>query len=356
VKKKPKHLKNHSSEAEIIISEEGDMVFSEEESTDNFALVKRDSLALPQGEWLQPPPESILLDDKIPTYSKGNDLYRSFTQQATSVQRLSDDEERILGYRVRDHQDSTASKKLVLHNLRLVIKMAHHYKRHWTNLMDLIQEASTGLAIASQRWDPDQGTRFGTYAVYWIRAQLTKFLMTNSRLIHTGNTRAGRTLYFQLPRIKRKLLAAGRLATVEAVAAEVGESIEEVGRIMARLDGKETSIDAPLGDSENTLSDVVANPEDISPEEQFAQQEMRHFLHGVMERFSRTLTDQREQVIWREHLIASEPKSLVELGARFGVTKQRMGQLAIRIKRAFRRHVIDELGPTTELSWLFRDD
>src|SRR2546430_2531716 len=83
--------------------------------------------------------------------------------------------------------------------------------------------ASAGMAVAAQRWDPDQGTRFGTYAVYWIRAQLTKFLMTHGRAIHTGNTRAGRKLYFQLPRVRRKLLAEGKEPSVENIAKEVQE-------------------------------------------------------------------------------------------------------------------------------------
>jgi RNA polymerase sigma-32 factor len=324
------------------------------------ALVKRAAIAIPEGEWVREEGPSPLDDEAevgAGTGRGGDSLYQAFVREATRVQRLTEEEERALGLRVRDQGDKAAAKKLVVHNLRLAIKMAHQYRRAWTNLMDLVQEGSAGMAIAAQRWDPDQGTRFGTYAVYWIRAQLTRFLMTNGRAIHTGNTRAGRKLYFQLPRVRRKLLSEGKEASVANIAKEVQEDPVEVARILARLDGREASLDAQLGQEEdgNTLGDLIAG-EDAGPESNAARVEVQNVLSGVMERFEKTLDDARDQAIWREHLVAAEPKSLVELGERFGVSKQRMGQLATRIKRAFRRHVIEELGPTTQLSWLFSND
>lgn len=290
----------------------------------------------------------------------GSDLYDSFVRHVTSFVRLSEDEERALGLIVREQAGTAsaqdAARKLVVHNLRLVLKVAHQYRRNWTNIMDLVQEASTGMAIAAQRWDPDQGTRFGTYAVYWIRAQLTKFLMTHGRAIHTGNTRAGRKLYFQLPGIRRRLLAAGQEPTIEAIAAEAQESPEEVARIVARLDGREASLQASYGDEDGTtLGDMIAS-DDTGPEARVAQQEMNTFIGGLIQRFEDTLTNERDLAIWREHLIAREPISLVELGQRYGVTKQRMGQIATRLKRSFRRHIVDELGPHTQLHWLFQQD
>jgi RNA polymerase sigma-32 factor len=315
----------------------------------------------PGAEWVKEDVAEVS-DDELQKSVKdvatgSEDIYKAFVRQATRVQRFSEEEERALGLKVRDHQDLAAQKKLVVHNLRLVIKMAHQYRRSWTNIMDLIQEASAGMAIAAQRWDPDQGTRFGTYAVYWMRAQLTKFLMTNGRAIHTGNTRAGRKLYFQLPRVRRKLLAEGKEASVENIAKEVHETPEEVARIVARLDGREASLDAQIGndDDGSTLGELIAG-DDRGPEENAAENEVGKVIKDLMERFEASLDNERDHAIWREHLIANEPVSLVDLGARYGVSKQRMGQLATRIKRAFRRHIIDELGPQTQLHWLFSSD
>jgi RNA polymerase sigma-32 factor len=269
---------------------------------------------------------------------------------------LSPEEQQGLARTFLETQNPELAAKLVTTNLRLVVKIAYEYRRACKNIMDLVQESSAGMAIAAQRWDPDQGTRFGTYAVYWIRAQLTKFLMTNGRAIHTGNTRAGRKLYFQLPRIRRKLLAEGKAATIDEIAAEVHETPEEVARIVARLDGREASLDASVGDDEgSTLGEMIAG-EDAGPEEHAAHNEVGRVIADLTKRFADTLENERDRAIWSEHLVAAEPRSLVELGERYGVSKQRMGQLATRIKRSFRRHIIDELGPHTQLHWLFGND
>jgi RNA polymerase sigma-32 factor len=328
-------------------------------------LVVRPSVRLPddQGEWLKEEEPEIIEEGEEEEAAEekheeapSGDLYQSFVRHATKIPRLSEEEERAFGLRVRDFGDDNAAKKLVVHNMRLAIKMAHQYRRSWTNLMDLVQEASAGLAIASKRWDPDMGTRFGTYAAYWIRAQLTKFLMTNSRLIHTGNTRAGRKVYFSLPQIRRKLLARGEEPTVERIAKEVGEDPAEVALIMSRLSGREASLSAPLDeDGAITLGDSVSSPGE-SPEEEVSRNQLQDMIQTIIDGFEKSLENERDLAIWKEHLIAKEPKSLVELGARYGVSKQRMGQLATRIKRAFRRHIIDNLGSDTQLSWLFNSD
>lgn len=326
-------------------------------STTNAHLVpRRQSLADNQGEWLKEPEtgadEPLIADEG----KKADDLYKSFARKIAKIKRLSDEEEYELGKLIKKNNDKDAKKKLILHNMRLALKMAHSYRQSWTSLMDLVQEASTGMAIAAQKWDPDVGTKFGTYAAYWIRAQLTKFLMTNARLIHTGNTRAGRKVYFNLPQVRRQLLLAGKEPNVEAIAKEVGEDPEEVGLIIARLQAKETSLSTPLdGDNSSFLEETIANPID-DPESQASHNEIQRMLKDVIVRFEQSLKDERDLAIWREHLIANEPINLVELGKRYNVSKQRMGQLATRIKRSFRRFIIEQMGPQTHLSWLFRED
>lgn len=320
------------------------------------------SLADQKGEWIEDEPdpaELALLEEQDSAEEespKGDQVYKSFARQIARIKRLSDEEEYALGLRIKNTNDNEAKKKLVLHNMRLALKMAHQYRRDWTSLMDLVQEASAGMAIAAQKWDPEIGTRFGTYAAYWIRAQLTKFLMTNARLIHTGNTRAGRKVYFSLPQVRRKLLLEGKNATAEEVAREVGEDPEEVQLILSRLQGKETSLSTPLDDdASSTIEDTLTHPSD-NPEKNVSNNEIEKLIKDVITSFEKTITDERDSAIWRENLIANDPINMVELGKRYGVSKQRMGQLATRLKRAFRRHIIEQLGPNTQLSWLFRDD
>ncbi|OPZ24350.1 MAG: RNA polymerase sigma factor RpoH [bacterium ADurb.BinA186] len=318
-------------------------------------------LADQKGEWLGEPEvpdpafaeESEVHEEESP---KGVQVYKSFARQIARIKRLSDEEEYALGIKIKKYNDQEAKKKLILHNMRLALKMAHQYRRDWTSLMDLVQEASAGMAIAAQKWDPEMGTRFGTYAAYWIRAQLTKFLMTNARLIHTGNTRAGRKVYFSLPQVRRKLLLEGKKATAEEIAKEVGEDPEEVQLILSRLSSKESSLSAPIDDdASSTLEDTLAHPEN-NPEKIASNNEVERMVKDIIASFEATLKDERDLAIWQENLIANEPVNLVDLGKRYGVSKQRMGQLATRLKRGFRRHIIEQLGPNTQLSWLFRDD
>lgn len=317
------------------------------------------SLADYQGEWLSDEvphseAEPAVVSDTKEVHSQ--DVFRSFARQIARIKRLSEDEEYQLGLLIQDQNDVDAKKKLVLHNMRLALKMAHQYRRDWTNLMDLVQEASAGMAIAAKKWDPRVGTRFGTYAAYWIRAQLTKFIMTNARLIHTGTTRAGRKVYFSLPQIRRKLLLEGKTPTADLIAKEVGEDPAEVELILSRLQGREASLSAPLDeDGSVTLEDTLSSSTE-TPEHAVTRNEMQRVIKDLISSFEKTIKNERDLAIWRENLIANEPINLVDLGKRYSVSKQRMGQLATRLKRAFRRHIIDELGPTTQLSWLFRED
>ena len=351
-------------EAELIVepeTDEGDPQIGDDEavivdvSGEQLALRDGVLLANQSGEWRKD--QQAPTDELAEARGEVGDLYRQFSHQASLIPRLSEEEEAALGKKVMATGDKDAAKKLVVHNLRLAIKMAHQYRRSWANLMDLVQEASAGLAIAAERWDPDKGTRFGTYAAYWIRAQLSKFLMTHGRVIHTGNTRAGRKLYFQLPKIRARLLAAGREASIANIAAEVGEDEAEVARVVARLDMRETSTSSPTrkGDDGATLGDGLEGSY-ADPESQAAKNEMAQVLQKVTASFGASIENERDRAIWFEHLLSSEPVSLVDLGKRYGVSKQRMGQLAVRLKRAFRRHIIDELGPDTQLSWLFAQD
>jgi hypothetical protein len=137
------------------------------------------------------------------------DPVQRFINEARRYPRLDEKQERELIQAARERGDVHAARTLVLHNLRLVVSIAYQYRRAWLNLLDLFQEGAVGLMEAVRRWDPDMGTRFGSYAAYWIRACILRFLMTNSRLVHVGNTRAGRKLFFRLEKERQKLLAEG---------------------------------------------------------------------------------------------------------------------------------------------------
>jgi RNA polymerase sigma-32 factor len=276
--------------------------------------------------------------------------------------RLSDEQERELGRAVRERGDTEAAKRLVVHNLRLVVAIAHKYRRAWANILDLFQEGSVGLMEAVKRWEPALGPRFGSYAAYWIRAYVLKFLMTNSRLVHVGNTRAGRKLFFRLERERQQLLAAGFEPTPKLLAARLDVNEAELEEVRTHLGSREISFDPGIapgggGDSDEAypLSERVATVQP-SPERRAANAEMSASLHEAMSGFAASLSDPRERAIWTEHLAAEEPVSLGEIGSRFGVSKQRMGQIADKLKTRFREQIVTRLGPEISTDWLSEED
>jgi len=291
--------------------------------------------------------------------SPPRDAVGRFLAEVRRYRRLTDEEERELGRAVRQRGDAEAAKRLVVHNLRLVVAIANKYRRAWANILDLFQEGSVGVMEAVKRWEPSLGPRFGTYAAYWIRAYVLKFLMTNSRLIHVGNTRAGRKLFFRLERERQKLMAAGFEPTPKLLAArlDVDESdLDEVGR---HLDSREVSFDPRVG--ANDVEEAYPLSERIpmaqhSPERRAATAEMSTTLHEAMAAFSATLTDERERTIWSEHLAAEDPIPLGEIGERFGVSKQRMGQIADKLKARFREQIVEQMGPDIRTDWLSEED
>lgn len=282
----------------------------------------------------------------------------AFLAEARRHPRLSEEEERALGRAVRERGDREAARRLVIHNLRLVVAIAYQYRRAWANILDLFQEGSVGLMEAVKRWEPALGPRFGSYAAYWIRAYVLRFLMTNSRLIHVGNTRAGRKLFFRLERERQKLVAAGFEPTPKLLAARLDVDEKELDEVRQHLESREVSMEPRGGgDADEGYSLAERIPiEQASPEQQAAATEMGETLHGFMAAFHSSLTDERERVIWQEHLAAEEPVPLGELGARFGVSKQRMGQIADKLKRRFRDEIVAKLGPDIRTAWLGERD
>jgi RNA polymerase sigma-32 factor len=283
------------------------------------------------------------------------DAVGRFLAEAKRYKRLSEQEERALGIAARERGDLNAARTLVVHNLRLVISIAYQYRRAWANILDLFQEGSVGLMEAVKRWEPKLGPRFGTYAAYWIRAYVLRFLMTNSRLIHVGNTRAGRKLFFRLEKERQKLIAAGIDVTPKLLAAKLDVDEKDLDEVRAHLESREVPFDPrpgdPAADEGYALSERISGGGQ-SPEVEAARAEMATTVQELVAGFRDSLKDARERAVWNEHLAAEEPVALGELGARFGVTKQRMGQIADGLKKRFRAEIVAKLGPDVRTDWL----
>lgn len=266
---------------------------------------------------------------------------------------LSAEEEKALAIRVFEGHDPLAAKKLVVHNLRLVVKMAYKYRRAWASVLDLIQEGNIGLLEAVQRFDPFRGARFSTYATYWIRAYIIRYLLEHSRMVRISRTRAGRKLFFRLSKERERLHALGVEAGPKLLAERLGVSEADYEEVAKHMDQAEVRLDAPLSqnlDGGATMLDML-HGEDASPESMAHKAAFSADVSVALDEFARTLSDPREVAAWREHLMADEPVSLSELGERFGVTKQRMGQIVNGIRKRLKEHLVEQLGPDVELEY-----
>jgi RNA polymerase sigma-32 factor len=319
---------------------------AEDESSDD----QGDDIAVDAGEPIpaevvEPP---VAADKGLTPY---RDPVQRFLSEARSYPRLTEEQEKELIQEVREKGDVGAARKLVVHNLRLVVSIAYQYRQAWLNMLDLFQEGSVGLMEAVKRWDPALGTRFGSYAAYWIRAMILRFLMTNARLIHVGNTRAGRKLFFRLEKERQKLLAAGFEPTPKLLAAKLDVPEADVIEVAGHLASREVSLEPRPDDDGLGISERLSG-KGASPEDEAARSELSDAVRGLMEQFEASLTDERERAVWREHLAAADdPVPLASLGERFGVSKQRMGQIADKLKKRFKDEILSQLGQEIQLTW-----
>lgn len=278
---------------------------------------------------------------------------QTFLRQIGRFPVLSAEDEHELAVKVYEHKDRAAAQQLAVHNLRLVVKMAYRYRRAWASVLDLIQEGNVGLIEAVRRFDPYKGARFSTYAAYWIRAYMLRFLLDHSRMVRISRTRAGRKMFFRLTKERQKLMALGIDATPKLLAESLGVSEKDYTETAMFMDNQEQRLDRPLGaegDGSSTLLDTFSNA-DESPESAAHRRAFTEDVSKSLEAFATTLKDEREEAAWTEHLMSDDPISLSELGTRFGVTKQRMGQIVNGIRKRLKAHLLQDLGPEVELGY-----
>src|SRR5918912_5067 len=224
---------------------------------------------------------------------------------------LSREDEHLLAVEYKEYGNVGAAYKLVTGNLRLVVMIAREYQKAFKNLLDLIQEGNMGLMEAVKNFDPYRGVRFPSYAVWWIRAYIIRYIMNDWRMVKIGTTQAQRKLFFNLQKEKEKLEAEGLTPGPKLLAQRLNVKEDEVVEMEQRLASRDLSVDVPVGDDdEETLLHFL--PDDRqTPEEQFAETQYQDLLREKMESFANTLKD-KELVIYRERLLNEEPLTLRE--------------------------------------------
>ena len=302
-------------------------------------------------------PDSITLLEALNRPSTDlvvSDPLSSYLSRLRDMKPMSAEDQQELALRFKEDDDGQAAKVLIMTNLRLVVKIAKEYKRRWSNLLDLIQEGNVGLAEAVTRYDPYRGVKFTSYAQYWVRAMILNYLMNHLHPVRIGSSRAGRKLFYNLKKARRALLEQGHRNPTPALIAEYLDVDEaEVVRVAAQLDAPPVYIDAQApGHESTTIGELMADDASATPQDLVAEKQSSGELVKVIKAFGESLEKDRERSIWYDRMIAEDAKSLVLLGEEFGVSKERIRQVEVKLRERFKKHLLRELGDEIRLNFL----
>ncbi len=247
--------------------------------------------------------------------------------------------EHAFALRARDG-DREAIDRLVEANLRHAVNVALQYRRYGHRVADLVAEGNVGLMIAARKFDPDRGTRFVTYAGYWIRAFVLDYVVKNASLVGAGSGALRSKVFFRLRRERARIsnLVLDENERLETLAAKFSVTPEKMSSMLVRLDGGDISLDQHAG-PETTVSLVDTLPANTTGQDAaFLSEERRHALEAKLGRALGTL-DRRERYIVEQRLMGDDEMSLAAIGRELGVSRERARQLEARAKEKLRREL-----------------
>ncbi|MCA8882414.1 MAG: RNA polymerase factor sigma-32 [Rhodobacteraceae bacterium] len=260
---------------------------------------------------------------------------QSLSRRAMRAELLDADTERRLACAWRDQRDEEALHRLITAYMRLAISTAARFRRYGAPMNDLVQEAGLGLMKAAEKFDPDRGVRFSTYAVWWIKASVQDYVMRNWSMVRTGSTSSQKTLFFNMRRVQARLEreAAARGEELDSsrlrqmIAREVGVPLRDVELMEGRLSGADYSLNASQATAEDGREWIETLEDDSLQAEQIVEQSrdgarLRQWLAVALD----TLSDRERHIVCARKL-CEPPRTLESLGRELGVSKERIRQL-----------------------------
>jgi RNA polymerase sigma-32 factor len=249
---------------------------------------------------------------------------------------LAKDEEYMLAKRFAEHQDPDAAQRLVTSHLRLVAKIAMGYRGYGLPIGEVISEGNVGLMQAVKRFDPDKGFRLATYAMWWIKAAIQEYILRSWSLVKIGTTAAQKKLFFNLRKIKGQIDAIEdgdlRPDQVKLIADKLGVEQDDVVQMNRRMSGGEASLNAPLGNGEDSggeWQDWLADDNAVNAEQKLASEGEFGLRMSLLERAMETLNERERQII-AERRLKDEPATLEDLSKEYGVSRERVRQIEAR--------------------------
>ena len=257
------------------------------------------------------------------------DPLKKYLMEVRKFPLLLREEELTLAKRWWEEKDRYAAYRLVVSNLRLVVKIAFEYQRAYANLLDLIQEGNLGLMQAVKKFDPYREVKLSSYASWWIRAYILKFIIDNWSLVKVGTTQAQRKLFFRLKKEKNRMEAMGFDPGPKLLASHLDVTKEEVSEMEQRLEGGDLSLNAPLdADTHHTYLDILKGEETL--EEKVADNQFKKAVDQRIEEFSRSLKD-KEAFLLKHRSMAEDPLTLQAAGDQLHISRERARQIEKRV-------------------------
>lgn len=277
----------------------------------------------------------IQVEQKSSPQSQGQLLHR-YIAEINKYELLKIDEEKALTHALHSTGDIEIAKKLVLANLRLVVKIAMEYRYAYSNILDLIQEGNLGLMKGISKYNPFKGAKLSYYASWWIKSYILKFILDNFRLVKIGTTNDQKKLFYNLVKEKNRLINLGISPNTKRVAKNLGVSEKSVLVMEKRLDssGREVSLATPLDRNDNhlVLEDLLSSQFEKSIDDELADKQSLEILKKHLRSFLVTL-NARDRDIFQNRLLSEAPRSLQSLGDDYRVSRERIRQIEERLLR-----------------------
>jgi RNA polymerase sigma-32 factor len=269
------------------------------------------------------------------------DPLKKYLSEVSKHPVLTREEELEISTKVFKDKDRAAAQKLAISNLKLVVKIALEYYNTYLNILDLIQEGNVGLLHAVKKYNPYKGTKFSTYASFWIRAYILKYIMDSWSLVKVGTTQGQRKLFYRLNKEKQKLEALGVYPSPKLLASNLSVKEEEVEDMEKRLAYTDISLETPIHDEgDDTIMDMMKSGEDV--EEVVAEKEKSEILAKKVAEFKKTLND-KELYIFEHRIMAEESSTLQEIGVQFSISRERVRQIENRVLKKFKERFKSEM-------------
>lgn len=268
-----------------------------------------------------------------------------YMRDVRRYQLLSTEQEKELAMRYFETGDVEAARELVTSNLRLVVKIAYDYRQAYKNILDLVQEGNVGLMQAVRKYDPYKGVKLSSYAAWWIRAYILRFILNNHRLVKLGTTQAQRKLFFNLQKEKSRLSSMGIEPTADKIAERLNVPERDVISMDMRLAAGDASLDVPVGgaDGRQVSRGELLPSSGPGIDDALADAEIGDQFKEKIQEFG-TQLEGKEETIFEERLVSEDPKTLQQLGDIFGVSRERVRQIEKRLLKKLKEFLRDELG------------